>query len=254
MITHRDRLNLTGCTLPIVQCIGVAYTFNSSLQSRSHRASARLSRDSSSPFSYFYKGDARSIRGHRDNLLLSCSEEQSHTIIHLPEAELAAVLGNRHRIHGYCLANDFTAVTYEKDSSRKIDSTFAAKVWDGSGSLGPMMVTANNLPPYDTLTIKLQIQRGSSFLFEYEYSLASRVREFKSIPDAIVQYYESYTKSIPLSKKIKLDSDGYLPKGTVIMLGTGIIVDSDVRCQVGDVVTIECGPIGTLENVVATFR
>lgn len=238
--------------IDVLQCIGVAYTFDSSVRERSHLASANSTFDGSAiPFSYFYKGDLRCLSGHDSDLSLRNDPLTGERAIHSPEPELAMLLGERHSIIGYCLANDFTASSLEGlRNDTLIDSTYYAKVWKGCGSFGPVIVSATDIGDLDTLTIGLKVARNGTTIFDSTYSLSHRNREFKSIPMAIVEKYHSYGTDIPVSKRIIIDQDGYLPAGTLIMLGTGLIVSGKYHCQIGDKLTVYCEAIGELSNIV----
>src|SRR6266478_5221524 len=64
-----------------------------------------------------------------------------------PEPELALVLGSRGRIAGYTLANDVSAWDIERENALYLPQS---KVYDGCCALGPVMLTAEELPdPYN---------------------------------------------------------------------------------------------------------
>src|SRR5690242_17658638 len=97
------------------QVIGVAYTYRPSLAVRHHLTQDITAHHSSkyTDFSYFYKGDNRSIVGHQQELYLRTDPVSGELAQHWPEPELAALLGERHEIQAYTLANDLTAITVE---------------------------------------------------------------------------------------------------------------------------------------------
>jgi 2-keto-4-pentenoate hydratase/2-oxohepta-3-ene-1,7-dioic acid hydratase in catechol pathway len=47
-----------------------------------------------------------------------------------------------------------------------------------------------------------------------------------------------------------VDESGRLPAGTVILLGTGLIVPPEAYCQAGDRITVSCPGLGELSHVV----
>lgn len=236
----------------ISQVIGVAYTFEESRIKRQHLESAVPGFDGIGlPFSYFYKGDPKNVNGHEENIYLRSDPASGKIATHWPEAELAMLLGKNHEIMGYCLANDLTAASLEvQDNNKLIDPTYQAKVWDRCGSYGPKFVSFDEHFDFDLVTIGLKIRRDEETIFNSQYSLALRNRNFACIPTAIIDKYNNYSTMVPKSKQIIIDKNGYLPEGTLIMLGTGLIVDSECYCAPGDIITIYCDSIGELTNTV----
>jgi fumarylacetoacetate (FAA) hydrolase family protein len=236
----------------LLQCIGVAYTFHNSTRARAELASARLAHGSSEiPFSYFYKGNLNNLSGHGGDLCLRSDPSTGEVAVHSPEPELAMFLGEQHSIVGYCLANDLTATSLEGRSGRPAaNSTYTAKVWMGCGSFGPAIVSAADIKTLDAVTIGMRILRGGLVVFDSVYSVSERNREFASIPTAIVDKYNSYGDDLPLAKRVIVDKDGFLPAGTLIMLGTGLEVSREYYCIVGDVLTVYSTALGELTNII----
>jgi 2-dehydro-3-deoxy-D-arabinonate dehydratase len=238
----------------IVQVIGVAYTYRPSLAVRHHLTECTTGQHSSKnkDFSYFYKGDQQSIVGHQQKLYLRDDPVTGQLAKHWPEPELAVLLGQRHEIIAYTLANDLTAISVEaRGRTAALDGTYAGKVWDKSGSIGPHFVAASQIPDPDDLVLGLRIERAGKTVYDQTYSASRRIRPFAEIPDLVVTAYLSYGDSPPPSKRLIISQDNFLPPGTVIMLGSGIIVREEYFCRAGDTLTVYCSAIGELENQLA---
>jgi 2-dehydro-3-deoxy-D-arabinonate dehydratase len=237
----------------VTQVIGVAYTYRPSLMMRRHLTRDLAAHHSAKQkqFSYFFKGDKFSVKGSDEPLVLRTDPSTGNLAQHWPEPELAVLLGSDHEIMAYTLANDLTAIAIEIRGRTKLeDNTYVGKVWPGSGSLGPRFVPASMIEHPDRLTIGLSITRQGRVIFDQSYNTARRNCSFASIPAAIVDYYRQFKDSIPLSKQITVCSSGFLPTGTVIMLGTGLIVQKQYYCEPGDTLTVYCPDIGQLTNTV----
>lgn len=242
---------------PIKQIIGVAYTYQPSLAMRHHLTQSITAHHSSqySKFSYFYKGDSRSIVRHREELYLRLDPLSGQTAEHWPEPELAALLGENHEIRAYTLANDLTAFKIEtRGRTDEVDGTYLGKAWNRSGSLGPRFVAASDLGDTSKLEIGLNVVRQGRTVYNQSYSTSRRLRPFDEIPKAIVAYHKQFGSSLPPSKRIVVGPDGFLPSGTVIMLGTGLIVNRNYLCEPGDSLSIYCTSIGELNNTVVAAK
>ena len=237
----------------VTQVIGVAYTYRPSLSVRRNltRGIAAFHSSRGGDFSYFYKGDKYSIVSQEQELYLRTDPATNVLAKHWPEPELAILLGERHEIIAYTLANDLTAISIEVcGRSAHADGTYAGKVWNRSGSLGPRFVAASDIDDPARLEIGLKIVRGGCAIYDQRYSTSRSLRHFGEIPDAVVAYYKSFGGLLPPSKKIMIGADGFLPPGTVIMLGTGLIVQRRYFCEPNDSLTVYCPKIGELTNKV----
>ena len=239
----------------VVQVIGVAYTFRPSLMMRRHLTKnlAAYHSAQNAKFSYFYKGDRASILSDGEDLALRTDPVTGAVAQHWPEPELAVLLGEHHEFVAYTLANDLTAIGIEARGRTELhDNTYFGKVWAGSGSLGPHFVPASRIKNPEQLVIGLSIKRDGKTIFDQEYCTARRSLSFASIPSEILRRYREFDGRLPLSKRINVSASGELPAGTVIMLGTGLIVRSEYYCEPGDVLTVYCPEIGELTNRVTT--
>jgi 2-keto-4-pentenoate hydratase/2-oxohepta-3-ene-1,7-dioic acid hydratase in catechol pathway len=239
--------------MAIVQVLGVAYTYRPSLMVRRHLTKNLVAHHSSrnGNFSYFYKGDKSSVFGTEEPLTLRTDPATGNLAQHWPEPELAVLLGHDHEIIAYTLANDLTAIGIEtRGRSEQQDSTYLGKVWKGSGSLGPQFLPTAAIEDPEELTIGLRVMREGKTIYDRQYSTSRREKVFTSIPSAIVDYYRQFDDPVPLSKQICLCPSGRLPAGTVVMLGSGLIVRQEYYCQPGDILTVYCSEIGELTNAV----
>ncbi len=234
----------------IRQVIGGAYTYQPSLAMRK-RLTQDIAKHHSSQydnFTFFYKAAPENVAASGGKLVLRQHPDTGEAVPHWPEAELALLLGERHEVLAITLANDFTAYAIEvQGRDEKFDGTFFGKVWPASCALGPHFVGIEQIDDLGQLTIGMKITRQGNTIYENTYSTCRRRREFHEIPDLAVAYRRSFGEHPPPSKNIPLDGD-YLPAGTVLMLGTGIIVPKRAYSEPGDVVTIHCDAIGELVN------
>lgn len=238
----------------IVQVIGAAHTYRPSLAMRHF-----LTRDSKGyhssqnyEFSYFYKGNKETIARDNEVLCLKRDPATERLADHWVEPELAVFLGNNHEIIAFTLANDLTAISIESQGrTEKTDSTYIAKFWERSGSLGPHFVTSNQLRNIGSLSIELEIFREESLLYRQSYLASRRLYQLSDIPDMVANLYvEKFKKSRIPSKQIIVDAKNKLPYGTIIMTGTGIIIPKKYYSQPGDKVIISSRQIGKLTNFV----
>jgi 2-keto-4-pentenoate hydratase/2-oxohepta-3-ene-1,7-dioic acid hydratase in catechol pathway len=239
----------------IIQVIGAAHTFRPSLAIR-HYLTKDISGYHSAQnyeFSYFYKGDKDTIVRSNKSLRLRTDPQTKKLAKHWSEPELAIFLGNDHKIIAVTLANDLTAISVESQGrTENTDNTFNGKTWKSSGSLGPNFILADQIDDISKLDIELNMFRNDSLLYKQSYSLSKCLFSLKQIPGMIVDlYFKKYSASDLPSKRIMLDSKKQLPYGTVIMLGTGIIVPPRYYCKPNDKIVISCHGIGKLTNLLS---
>lgn len=233
----------------ISQIVGCAYTYQGSLGVRK-RLTASLKEkgihhsSQERDFSYFYKGNSETVVG--DGVDLKLRDEANS---HWSEAELAILLGQRHQIVGYTLANDFTAIGIEAQGrTQEFDGTYLGKVWQGSCSLGPRFVSPQI--PADNLEIRLRIERDGKLIYDNTYNTSRRRRNFDELAELVVKYHREFGSNVPHSKRIRIEN-GFLAEGTVILTGTGLIVPERCYSQKGDYIIVSSQPIGELRNRIA---
>jgi 2-dehydro-3-deoxy-D-arabinonate dehydratase len=144
----------------------------------------------------------------------------------VPEPELALVVAADLGIAGYTIGNDMSSRTIEGENPLYLPQ---AKVYDAACALGPAIVPADavTLP----VTIELIIERDGAVAFRGETTTA-RIRR-------------------PLGSLVEfLGRALAFPAGAVLLTGTGIVPDAPFTLRSGDVVRIDAGPLGTLDNPV----
>jgi 2-dehydro-3-deoxy-D-arabinonate dehydratase len=147
-----------------------------------------------------------------------------------PEPELAVVLGSRGRVVGYTLANDVSAWDIERENALYLPQS---KVYDGCCALGPVMVTADEMPDPYHLDMTCTITRDGKEIFSGKISTERLHRKIETL----IEY---------------LTRANHVPVGTVVLTGTGIIVTAESALEPGDVVSIRVPEIGELTNPTIT--
>jgi 2-dehydro-3-deoxy-D-arabinonate dehydratase len=146
-----------------------------------------------------------------------------------PEPELAVILGSHGRILGYTLANDVSAWDIERQNPLYLPQS---KVYTACCSLGPVIVTEDQIPDPRNLTMTCTIRRGDTTLFDGSTSTSRIGRKLETLIEYLI-------RANPV------------PAGSVMLTGTGIIVKEDAALRPGDVVTITIPEIGELSNAAA---
>ena len=172
----------------------------------------------------FFKGTARVCVGPGQNIGI-----RSDSKFTAPEPELAVVLGKKGKIVGYTLANDVSAWDIERENALYLPQS---KVYTACCSLGPVIVTVDELTDPYNLQMTCEILRGEEVRFSGATSTAKLHRKIEQIVEYLV-------RSNPV------------PAGSVLCTGTGIIVTEEVALAPGDVVRIKVPEIGELSNPAA---
>ena len=171
----------------------------------------------------FFKGTARHCVGSGD--AIGIRPDSRFTA---PEPELALVLGPGHRIFGFTLANDVSAWDIERENALYLTQS---KVYDRCCALGPVIVSAEDIPDPYKLQMTCTVTRAGKVLYHGEVNTAKLHRRLETL----VEY---------------LTRANCVPAGTVVLTGTGIIVPQDAALAPGDIVTIAVPEIGDLTNTV----
>ncbi|MGD0777192.1 MAG: fumarylacetoacetate hydrolase family protein, partial [Candidatus Solibacter sp.] len=174
----------------------------------------------------FFKGTARHCVGSGE--AIGIRPDSRFTA---PEPELAIVLGPgpAHRIVGFTLANDVSAWDIERENALYLTQS---KVYDRCCALGPVIVTADEIPDPYRLQMTCTVTRSEKVLYRGEVSTAKLHRRLETL----IEY---------------LTRANRVPTGTVVLTGTGIIVPQEAALAPGDVVTISVPEIGDLTNTVS---
>lgn len=169
----------------------------------------------------FFKGTARVCVGPDQGIGI-----RSDSVFTAPEPELAVVLGSKGRVVGYTIANDVSAWDIERENPLYLPQS---KVYTACCSLGPVMVTADEIPDPYSLDMTCVIKRGDTTTFDGKTSTGKLGRKIETLVEYLLQ-------SNPV------------PCGSVVLTGTGIIVTQESALAPGDVVTITTSGIGSLSN------
>jgi 2-dehydro-3-deoxy-D-arabinonate dehydratase len=175
----------------------------------------------------FFKGTADRVVGPHAPIAV-----RRDSVLTVPEAGLAAVLGAEAAVVGFTACNDVTARDIERSG---LEFLSQAKIYAGGCALGPCLVTIDELADPLRLQIRCSILRGDRTIFS-EATSTARLRE-------------------PIEAMTAwLSRDNPVPPGTVFSTGTGIPVPDSMALREGDRVDIEVEGIGRLSNPVGRGR
>jgi 2-dehydro-3-deoxy-D-arabinonate dehydratase len=172
----------------------------------------------------FFKGTARFCVGPRKEIGI-----RSDSKFTAPEPELAVILGAKGDVIGYSIANDVSAWDIERENPLYLPQS---KMYTACCSLGPVIVTADEITDPYNLQMTCTIQRGDKVIFSGATSTAKLNRKIETLIEYLL-------KANPV------------PAGSVLLTGTGIIVTEDSALAAGDTVTITVPEIGELSNPAA---
>ena len=169
----------------------------------------------------FFKGTSRVCVG--PNEAIGIRMDSTFTA---PEPELGIVIGSRCEILGYTLGNDVSAWDIERENALYLPQS---KVYTACCSLGPVLVTPDEIPDPYSLEMTCTIVRDGKETFSGSVSTGKLIRKFEELVDCVAR-------------------SNTLPTPTVILTGTGIIVEQGAALRAGDVCSISVPEIGTLSN------
>ena len=208
-----------------VWAAGVTYTRSRQARMEESEASADIYArvyDADRP-ELFFKGTAARIVGPSDRVAVR--PDAAWTV---PEPELTLLLDGTLTVVGYTVGNDLTARDIEAQNPLYLPQ---AKVWGRCGALGPVVVPAAALDPYD-LSITCEIRRSGQSIFAGDIRTGALHRRL----DDLAAY---------------LGRSATFPSGVFLMTGTGIVPPDNVSLRSGDEILIGIEGIGVLRNVVA---
>ncbi|HWQ56051.1 MAG TPA: fumarylacetoacetate hydrolase family protein [Bryobacteraceae bacterium] len=169
----------------------------------------------------FFKGTARMCVGPGQAIGIRADSKFT-----APEPELAVVLGSRGRILGYTLANDVSAWDIERENALYLPQS---KIYQGSCALGPVIITADQLPDPYQIEMNCTIERAGKVVFSGSVSTARLHRRLETLIEYLL-------RSNPV------------PAGSVLLTGTGIIAPESAALAPGDIVTVRAPGFGELSN------
>ncbi len=175
----------------------------------------------------FFKGTARVCVGPSQPIGIRFDSKFT-----APEPELAVILGRRGEVLGYTLANDVSAWDIERENPLYLPQS---KIYTGCCALGPVIVTADELPDPSKLEMTCRVVRGEQERFSGSVSTSRLARRIEFLIEYLL-------RANPV------------PAGSVLLTGTGIIVPETAALAPGDVVVVRIPEIGELANPAATVQ
>ncbi len=169
----------------------------------------------------FFKGTETRCTGPND--FIGIRKDSKFTAV---EPELGVLLTSSRKILGFMPSNDVSAWDIERENPLYLPQS---KIFSGCCSLGPVLLTADDVPDPYALSIRCQIKRDDETIFAGETQLSMMKRKIEELIDWLF-----YANPIP--------------DGTVLLTGTGIIQTEEAALQEGDTVEITIPQIGTLKN------
>jgi 2-dehydro-3-deoxy-D-arabinonate dehydratase len=169
----------------------------------------------------FFKGPARVCVGPEQPI--GVRYDSKFTV---PEPVLGVVFGPGGSILGYTLGNDVTARDMEGAQG---------KTFTGSCALGPVIVSADEIPHLGRLEMTCVIRRGGQESFSGGAVLGAIEQRLAGI----IEYLLRANK---------------VPAGSVLLVGTGIEVPESAALAPGDTVHVRIPEIGELANTAAVVR
>jgi 2-dehydro-3-deoxy-D-arabinonate dehydratase len=121
----------------------------------------------------FFKGTARVCVGPGQGIGIRADSRFT-----APEPELALVLGAKGDILGYTLANDVSAWDIERENALYLPQS---KLYTACCALGPVILTADDLPDPYNLEMTCTVTRGDRQIFSGGVSTAKLHRRFETL-------------------------------------------------------------------------
>ncbi|MGK6350940.1 fumarylacetoacetate hydrolase family protein [Parapedobacter sp. DT-150] len=171
----------------------------------------------------FFKALPHRVAGHRQ--LVSIRKDSAWDV---PEPELTLFINSSGSIQGYTVGNDMSSRSIEGENALYLPQ---AKVYDRSAALGPCLYVPESRIDPETI-IELEIVRKGQVMFRDSV----KINRIKRSLEELAGY---------------LYRECQFADGSFLMTGTCLVPPNEFTLQVGDVVDITIGPIGTLSNTVA---
>jgi len=157
----------------------------------------------------FMKGNRKTLSsayGEAINLREDCE-------VNIPEAELVAYFNVKGEVMGFCLGNDLTAYSFEKENPLY---QLQAKFYKGSGSFLPLMLLTSSLPSTD---LNLKVFREEELVVETNYSMKSFCKDLTSVLKTVLEL-------------------GFFDHGGGLFLGCGMSYPKENKLERGDRVMV----------------
>jgi 2-dehydro-3-deoxy-D-arabinonate dehydratase len=145
----------------------------------------------------------------------------------VPEPEFTLVYGEK-KVVAYMIGNDVSSRDIEGENPLYLPQ---AKVWRSSCSIGPYLVTTEELKDPRKVAISLVIHRDGDVVFSGETSTANMKRRFEELTEHLFR-------------------DNPVPRGAIMLTGVGVVPPDDFTLKHGDLVEITMDGLGTMRNYV----
>ena len=145
----------------------------------------------------------------------------------VPEAEAVLVVNSYQEIFGYTLGNDMSSRSIEGENTLYLPQ---AKSYEKSCTIGSFIIPSWEISEA-VFPFTLSVERNGVEVFAGASSSAEMKREFTELVDW-------FFRTLPM------------PDGAMLFTGTGIVPDADFTLHEGDVVKIDGGVLGHLNNPV----
>ena len=145
----------------------------------------------------------------------------------VPEAEVVLVVNSHQEIFGYTIGNDMSSRSIEGDNTLYLPQ---AKSYDKSCTIGSFIIPSWEITEA-VFPFTLTVERNDVEVFAGASSSAEMKRGFTELVDW-------FFRTLPM------------PDGAMLFTGTGIVPDADFTLHEGDVVKIDGGVLGHLNNPV----
>jgi 2-dehydro-3-deoxy-D-arabinonate dehydratase len=171
----------------------------------------------------FFKGLSRTIVGPYDDLWLRPDSQLT-----MPEAEMVLVFGKNENVVGVTLGNDLTAWDIESECPLYLNQ---AKIWTGSGSIGPYIVPIENIPNLYDLDLLCEVSRDGETVLNSGGNTSGLKRTIEEL-----SYYLCMANPVE--------------PGTIFYTGTACVIDHEFSLKEKDIVKVSCPLIGVMKNSV----
>jgi 2-dehydro-3-deoxy-D-arabinonate dehydratase len=145
----------------------------------------------------------------------------------VPEAEVVLVVNSHQEIFGYTIGNDMSSRSIEGENTLYLPQ---AKSYDKACTIGSYIIPSWEISEA-VFPLNLTVERKGAEVFTGSSSSSQLKRGFEELVDWLF-------RTLPM------------PHGAMLFTGTGIVPDADFTLQEGDVVKINGGVLGDLNNPV----
>lgn len=145
----------------------------------------------------------------------------------VPEAEVVLVVNSHQEIFGFTVGNDMSSRSIEGDNTLYLPQ---AKSYEKSCTIGSFIVPCWEISEA-VFPFSLSVERDGVEVFAGSSSSGQMKRSFAELVDWLFRL-------LPM------------PHGAMLFTGTGIVPEADFTLQEGDVVKIDAGVLGNLNNPV----